>query len=88
MSKRKKLIFITSAFLAVCVAVSAVFYINNPGKQLEKALKKENFNVVQVSGSYVVTDLKAEKESSSSETGKTSSSTRQIPIKLKTAIKK
>ncbi len=75
MSKRKKLIFITSAFLAVCVAVSAVFYINNPGKQLEKALKKDNFNVVQVSGSYIVTDLNAEKESSSSKTGTSSSGT-------------
>ena len=75
MSKRKKLIFITSAFLAVCVAVSAVFYINNPGKQLKKALKKDNFNVVQVSGSYVVTDLNAEKESSSSKTGNASSGT-------------
>ncbi len=74
MSRRKKLILITSAFLAVCVAVSATFYINNPGKQLEKALKKENFNVVQVSGSYVVTDLKAEKENSSSESGKSASS--------------
>ncbi len=88
MSKRKKLIFITSAFLAVCVAVSAVFYINNPGKQLEKALKKENFIVVQVSGSYVVTDLKAEKESSSSETGKTSSSTASNTDKTKNSDKK
>lgn len=75
MSKRKKLVFITSAFLVVCVAVSAVFYINNPGKQLEKALKKDNFKVVQVSGSYVVTDLNAEKESSSSKTGSTASDT-------------